>query len=290
MNSQPATAWDAELTAVARRHLSAESAERWAALLRPCARLSALTAGTAGAGAVVVGRLGGEPELPPGAEWPVWEGNGPLSFVASVDCAALPTGELDIPMPSDGTLLFFYFDGQLDDGEALVLVGDHDSRPGARVRYVPAGAETVVHPTPDGLTAYPEVRLGAELAASDPGPWHPATADALGPDPDEDVQERFSDAVELAWGGPYHRIGGHPAPIQNPVEYEVAHAVLDGRAPWHTPELRAEAERWILLAQIDSDPDADMMWGDAGALYWLIRPEDLAAKRFDRAVFTWQCG
>ncbi|MGG7575788.1 DUF1963 domain-containing protein [Streptomyces sirii] len=46
----------------------------------------------------------------------------------------------------------------------------------------------------------------------------------------------------------------------------------------------------MLLAQFDSDDDADMMWGDCGALYWLIRPEDLADRRFDRAMFTWQCG
>ncbi|MEU6674224.1 DUF1963 domain-containing protein [Streptomyces sp. NPDC046853] len=26
-----------------------------------------------------------------------------------------------------------------------------------------------------------------------------------------------------------------------------------------------------------------------GALYWLIRPEDLALGRFGRAMFTWQC-
>lgn len=32
-----------------------------------------------------------------------------------------------------------------------------------------------------------------------------------------------------------------------------------------------------------------MTWGDAGALYWLIRPKDLAERRFDRARFTWQC-
>ncbi|MEV6794922.1 DUF1963 domain-containing protein [Streptomyces sp. NPDC051320] len=25
------------------------------------------------------------------------------------------------------------------------------------------------------------------------------------------------------------------------------------------------------------------------ALYWLIRPEDLADRRFERAMFTWQC-
>ncbi|MFF3611502.1 DUF1963 domain-containing protein [Streptomyces sp. NPDC002580] len=27
-----------------------------------------------------------------------------------------------------------------------------------------------------------------------------------------------------------------------------------------------------------------------GALYLLIRPEDLAERRFGRAMFTWQCG
>ncbi|MFD3645178.1 DUF1963 domain-containing protein [Streptomyces cyaneofuscatus] len=32
-----------------------------------------------------------------------------------------------------------------------------------------------------------------------------------------------------------------------------------------------------------------MMWGDAGVLYWLIRPEDLAERRFERAMSTWQC-
>jgi uncharacterized protein YwqG len=31
-----------------------------------------------------------------------------------------------------------------------------------------------------------------------------------------------------------------------------------------------------------------MEWGDTGRLYWLIRREDLAARRFERATFTWQ--
>jgi uncharacterized protein YwqG len=33
-----------------------------------------------------------------------------------------------------------------------------------------------------------------------------------------------------------------------------------------------------------------MLWGDLGRLYWLIRLDDLAAYRFDRAAFTWQTG
>jgi hypothetical protein len=59
--------------------------------------------------------------------------------------------------------------------------------------------------------------------------------------------------------------------------------------PWTDPRLDEEAQRWILLAQIDTDADANMMWGDCGTLYWLIRPEDLAARRFEEAKLTWQC-
>ncbi|NNJ25645.1 hypothetical protein LzC2_17180 [Planctomycetes bacterium LzC2] len=43
----------------------------------------------------------------------------------------------------------------------------------------------------------------------------------------------------------------------------------------------------------DSDPadqGFEMMWGDLGMLYWWIRREDLAARRFDRVWMTLQCG
>ncbi|MET9482211.1 DUF1963 domain-containing protein [Streptomyces sp. NPDC006638] len=35
---------------------------------------------------------------------------------------------------------------------------------------------------------------------------------------------------------------------------------------------------------------ADVMWGDAGAPRWLIRPENLAERRSERAMSMWQCG
>nr|WSX54135.1 YwqG family protein [Streptomyces sp. NBC_00974] len=73
------------------------------------------------------------------------------------------------------------------------------------------------------------------------------------------------------------------------MEIEVAEAVLDGEVPWHDPRLSEETDNWVLLAQFDSEDTADMMWGDAGVLYWLIRPEDLAERNFERAMFTWQC-
>jgi uncharacterized protein YwqG len=32
-----------------------------------------------------------------------------------------------------------------------------------------------------------------------------------------------------------------------------------------------------------------MQWGDLGSLYWVIRPDDLAHRRFEAAGFEYQC-
>ncbi|WP_280863668.1 MULTISPECIES: DUF1963 domain-containing protein [unclassified Streptomyces] len=60
--------------------------------------------------------------------------------------------------------------------------------------------------------------------------------------------------------------------------------------PVHSDQAHGqEAERWLLLSQFHSDGDAGMEWGDVAALYWLIRPEDLAAHRFGQVPLTMQC-
>lgn len=40
-------------------------------------------------------------------------------------------------------------------------------------------------------------------------------------------------------------------------------------------------EDWLLLFQIDSDENAEMMWVDMGVLYFMIKKDDLAAGRLD---------
>ena len=55
--------------------------------------------------------------------------------------------------------------------------------------------------------------------------------------------------------------------------------------------LDAEAARsWRLLLQVDTDDShSDMMWGDNGCLYYWIRAEDLAARRFENTWMIMQC-
>ena len=52
---------------------------------------------------------------------------------------------------------------------------------------------------------------------------------------------------------------------------------------------RAARDSWQLLLQVDSDDAAGMMWGDSGLLYFWIRDDDLAARRFERVWCAMQC-
>jgi uncharacterized protein YwqG len=56
------------------------------------------------------------------------------------------------------------------------------------------------------------------------------------------------------------------------------------------PVFRQQAHRWRLLLQVPSVEAAGMMWGDAGCLYYWIRDDDLAARRFERCWLILQCG
>lgn len=268
------------LHALARTHLSAELADRWIALSRPAAHLR-----KAEADDPVVGRLGGLPRLPEGVDWPVWEGCGPLAFVAEVDCAALPRERLDIALPADGRLAFFYYGDEDDD--ALVDTADPDTWVGARLLHLPPeSADAPERPAPAGLTPYPEVPLTVRVGPSAPDFDSLALTAAFGED---ELPDAFKRAVWNDESGVAHRIGGHAQSVQTAVEIVVAHGALGGEVSWEDPRIEKEAAGWVLLAQLDSDEDADMMWGDGGALYWLIRPDDLAAGRFEKAIFTWQC-
>lgn len=112
----------------------------------------------------------------------MWDGHGPLSFITSIDCARLPTAALDIDLPTAGTLLVFYFDGQLDDGSALVLAEDRESRAGARVLYMAADEEVAERRAPAGLKPYPAVPLAARVEMTATEHWHPSVRAVFAPD------------------------------------------------------------------------------------------------------------
>ncbi len=205
-------------------------------------------------------------------------------------CAALPREGLAEEFPRDGTLLFFSFDGQADD-EVFVSLDDPATRVGARVLYIPENTPVLPAEPPPVVEACPLVELGAARGRAPrpcgcPRPGEPCSATiASGRNPRDTPAELkpFIRAFRRLRTLVGHQIGGQAVPVQGPVEYEIANATHGGAHAWGDEPLDREAERWVPLAQFAGDADAKATGGDEVVLYWLIRPEDLAAHRFDQA-------
>ncbi|MGH3348270.1 MAG: DUF1963 domain-containing protein [Nocardioides sp.] len=285
----------ATVRALAERHLPPAAAEEFLGWLRPALRLQ-----RAGGGDPVVAQLGGLPTLPINT-WPVWEGHGPLSHVLTLDCPEVKRLLPELPLPEVGTLAFFYYDGRyLDDQLTTVGSWDPTTHAGARVLHLRPDLSTPAHltdaltPAPPGLDPYPTVALTAVRTVTWPSgelPWvgqawerHGLTGDASSP-----VDALMDELWELPGAGyDTHQVGGHATPQQGAVELEVEQfrrGVAGTPFDWSDPDVQASATHWQLLLQVASD-DADMMWGDVGQLYWLIRDADPPTA----ARFTWQCG
>jgi uncharacterized protein YwqG len=269
---------------LARQELPAAIADRWIGLLRPGYLLRA-----AGDDDPVVGQLGGIPVLPDSLAWPQSNRYGPLSFVAEIDCGQLPSGSLSLPRT--GTLLFFAH------SDLPTVRGMPENSAVARVLYVPGRAPVTERDPPDGTHTYDLVELTGELRSTGPALDSPVFRDAVADLGVEDraflddwqAPEPFERGLWDLTPQPHHQIGGYAVPVQDAVELDVAHAQLGGKVPYTDLTVHRDALRWTLLAQFGSDQWAKMMWGDCGTLYWLIRPGDLAARKFEAASFTWQC-
>ena len=304
------------LTQAAYANLDRDLAAAWVGMLEPGVRLRAV----AGCGPgtrrgplpqprrrggdadrqpqpAVAGWLGGVPLLPAGSAWPSWEGHGLLARIATVECAQLqpilPAQLKEAGFPDTGWLSFFYFDGSADGGVEVVGALFAGTGEGAQVRYTPP-AWAVEACRPDGVTPYPKVEVTAEPVWTWPTWEHPRLQS--GGRPADGWDQVFTAAEQIRQeqqAPPAHQIGGNPDPVQGPVELEAAYGELSrggrDKIAWTDPLVRSAADDWILLGQFDTDSQAQFMWGDCGVLYYLIRPADLAARRFDQTVFTWQC-
>jgi len=45
----------------------------------------------------------------------------------------------------------------------------------------------------------------------------------------------------------------------------------------------------ICLFQMDTDDDAEIMWGDSGVANFFIQEKDLAAEDFSDVLYNWDC-
>lgn len=275
-----------EYARFARAHLPEPIAEKWIGLLRPAVQFPQAAA----PGEAHALCLGGDPELPDEVEWPRFEGYGPLSFIAELDCAAVAAvGGADL-IPESGHLLFFCVDDRYEGPDKAV---DYEWNltewTAGRVLYVPERTPRRPRPAPRWLAPYEMDRRPARAASTPPNTsWElaeryfdteaKALVDPLHPLWTEEFDSGIYTMRETYW-----QRGGHSRPCQGPAERTAAAAAIDAGRSAHINVLD-EAEHWRVLLQVPEPVDLGSLW----VAYWMIRDDDLAARHFDRIWFTMQ--
>lgn len=238
-------------------------------------------------------KLGGRPDAPSNFVWPT-KGDKPLSFIAQINLAEIPA-MANCPLPVAGLLSFFYnnevwgFDPKDKGGFQVFYFENEASKfkefqpPAARIEKKLFG----MYSKSVAVLEYSSCPLTAELALTLPYELKGITLT-------EDESEKYCDLLEAIGG--HHRLLGHAEPIQNEMELEcelVTNGLYCGDSTgYHDPrakKLEKSAGNWKLLLQIDSDDSAEMMWGDAGRLYFWIRDQDLVSRDFSNCWMISQC-
>jgi uncharacterized protein YwqG len=232
-------------------------------------------------------RLGGLPELPQGFPWPVREGK-PMQFLAQINCAQIQQYREHTLLPDEGTLHFFL---EEDGSESLVTLTSN-AVPLLPVQ-APAGASS-----PNFII--PQFPVEFALIPTFPHSETKEFEAMISDDAEAEIFFSTHDAwarkyLETQYGdnGARHQIGGYPEAIQGDVWTECEmisnnHIASTNKTLWE--QAAANARRWRLLLQFDTDDDMNVMWGDAGTIYFCIREDDLRAGKFDKVCSTMQCG
>lgn len=84
---------------------------------------------------------------------------------------------------------------------------------------------------------------------------------------------------------PMHYMLGEPYNIQNHVFEEIVYYEHKEKLDWYSKEVNEASKQMVLLFQMDSDDDLNVMWGDAGIIYFCISQHDLQKQNFDKTKF-----
>lgn len=263
---------------------------------------------TDGPGKVELGssKVGGKPHLPKEFEWYRYEGMNydgvtarrPLSFLAQINLAEIADLDIDGVLPSRGMLYFFY------ELETMAWGFDPKDRGCARVLYYEGGPAGLIETEPPGdLKAdylLPEIPIS--FKNRDEVPDYEEFREQFGEGIDWDTYEeertlrgcKASEEPEKVT-----KLLGYANLIQGSMllECEMADSGIYCGHPQELPpeewdRLRENSRDWRLLFQMGTvERDGfELMFGDCGCIYFYIRGEDLAQRRFDRIWMVLQCG
>lgn len=243
---------------------------------------------------VGVSKLGGLPDLPPDITWPEYKDHA-LDFVAQINLNEIARFEdvLDVPLPATGLLSFFFDASQWGEVDAFY--------PGRwRVFYISDTRQLVRQRRPVNLRnrLYNTVPVNFVLEMTYPSKWS-MNADRF-PDLNlDEATEEGSKLLELFDRLASHKLTGHRMfGYPDTLQFDTYDPFFNNYTNHPSPdqlnigEVKDEiAQRrirpdWLLLLQVVSDADAEMMWGDVGHLFFYISRDDLTQLRLDKTDCT----
>lgn len=240
----------------------------------------------------------GMPDLPVGQPWPTRSDGQPLNSLAQINFAELDGARGDVPLPTSGLALFFIdysnppWGDEPEDADGFRVIFTPDVKNTVRTEVPPqadySGLLYDTKPTPQRLTF--------DSVVTYPGPDHELLEDTDAGDAAENIREAIYDG-DNDDPEPMHQLYGHAKELQSPMEWQAQLSSnginVSSGEPFPKDRQRAEELEdsigdWVLLFQIDSD--AIFNWGDAGAIFFWIRKQDLAAQDFSKTWMILQCG
>lgn len=271
----------AEAEALIRQHAPARLQEQLIALLRPAITLTATRTEDA---QIPVGasKFGGAPDVPADFEWPLWNDN-PLGFLAQINLEEVTAFDVDELLPKSGLLLFFqrvrvWFSADSEhrvefvSAEALKPAVTPSAFNSKNAWHIP-----LCRASPLARWVLPDMTMLDVFDASMKEDW-----DEMG-----ELYEAMANPTE-------HRLLGYADAVQGSVEYEAEKRATGLRYPQDEEQINRGALQWLPLLQIDSqlNPGYEPKWmfGDAGIIQWMIRRDDLKARRWSETQFIFQCG
>ena len=247
-------------------------------------------------------RIGGRPDVPSDFVWPTYEGSSydvelkcrPLSFLAQINLRDVAAWDEEHLLPTEGILSFFY------ELETMQWGFDPKDEGSARVFWFPDSETLSPADFPDDMEQVfilPELPINCTPQVSLPDYWCMKL-------PDEVTWDDYyacCATCDYTEAEDVTKLLGHPNVIQNPMEEECERVTRGYRCGnpedyQKVPEaekedISAKASEWRLLFQmgtVETD-DYELMFGDAGYIYFWIRQEDLLNRRFDRIWLILQC-
>lgn len=247
-----------------------------------------------------ISKLGGKPYLPKDFIWPRFSDEGeerPLSFLCQIDLADVKKSDRDGLLPKKGMLYFFY------DCEAFRWGFDPEDKGCARVFYYENTDDFVPFEWPVGVEedyVVPEmaVRFGHRVSY----PMYEELEIHSNVDCEWEDYDEVLEKLGVDLDAEEHKLLGYAHIIQNEMLSEcewVSRGLYCGDAESYQNTAEDEetailrgAKDWTLLLQLSTleKDDWELMWGDCGMLYFYIKKQDLAQKRFENAWFSLQCG